>query len=70
MSAMPFVRSAHAPRRVFLAIGRKEVGAFAAAPQHNYLIRSVDPVEPPLNVPHAVYSWRAGRSARPTSARC
>jgi precorrin-6A/cobalt-precorrin-6A reductase len=43
------------PRRVFLAIGRKEVGAFAAAPQHDYLIRSVDPVEPPLQVPHATY---------------
>ena len=43
------------PRRVFLAIGRKEVGAFAAAPQHDYLIRSVDPVEPPLDVPRAAY---------------
>ena len=45
----------NAPRRVFLAIGRKEVAAFAAAPQHHYLIRSVDPVDPPLDVPHAVY---------------
>jgi precorrin-6A/cobalt-precorrin-6A reductase len=44
-----------APRRVFLAIGRKEAGAFAAAPQHHYLIRSVDPVEPPLAVPNASY---------------
>ena len=44
-----------APRRVFLAIGRQEVGAFATAPKHDYLIRSVDPVEPPLNVPHATY---------------
>jgi precorrin-6A/cobalt-precorrin-6A reductase len=43
------------PRRVFLTIGRKEVAAFAAAPQHNFLIRSVDPVEPPLYVPHAAY---------------
>jgi len=43
------------PRRVFLAIGRKEVGAFAAASQHDYLIRSVDPVEPLLDVPHASY---------------
>jgi len=40
---------------VFLAIGGKEVGAFAAAPQHDYLIRSVDPVEPPLDVPRAAY---------------
>jgi precorrin-6A/cobalt-precorrin-6A reductase len=42
-------------RRVFLAIGRKEVGAFAAAPQHHYQIRSVDPVDPPLAVPNANY---------------
>jgi precorrin-6A/cobalt-precorrin-6A reductase len=43
------------PRRVFLAIGRKDVGAFVAAPQHSYLIRSVDPVAPPLAVPNAEY---------------
>jgi precorrin-6A/cobalt-precorrin-6A reductase len=43
------------PRRVFLTIGRTEVGAFAAAPQHHYLVRSVDPVEPPIAVPHAEY---------------
>jgi precorrin-6A/cobalt-precorrin-6A reductase len=42
-------------RRVFLAIGRQEVAAFTAAPQHHYLIRSVDPIEPPLNVPNATY---------------
>lgn len=33
-----------APRRVFLAIGRQEVGAFRVAPQHRYLVRSVEPV--------------------------
>jgi precorrin-6A/cobalt-precorrin-6A reductase len=44
-----------APRRAFLALGRNELAPFAAAPQHFYLIRSVDPVEPPLAVPHAVY---------------
>ena len=42
-------------RRAFLALGRNELAPFAAAPQHFYLIRSVDPVEPPLAVPHAVY---------------
>jgi precorrin-6A/cobalt-precorrin-6A reductase len=46
---------AEQPRRVFLAIGRKDIGAFAAAPQHDYLIRSVDPVVPPLAVPKADY---------------
>src|SRR5215470_3298984 len=44
-----------APRRVFLALGRNELAPFAAAPQHHYLVRSVDPVDPPLEVPHAVY---------------
>ena len=43
------------PRRVFLALGRNELRPFAAAPQHSYLIRSVDPVEPPLAVPDATY---------------
>jgi precorrin-6A/cobalt-precorrin-6A reductase len=31
------------PRRVFLAIGRQHVDAFAAQPQHHYLLRLVDP---------------------------
>lgn len=43
------------PRRVFLALGRKEVAPFAQAPQHHYLVRSVDPIDPPLAVPHADY---------------
>lgn len=44
-----------AQRRVFLALGRNEVRAFEAAPQHIYVVRSVDPVLPPLRVPHATY---------------
>ena len=32
-----------APARVFLAIGRQHLDAFAAAPQHHYLLRLVDP---------------------------
>ncbi|MHA1518378.1 MAG: cobalt-precorrin-6A reductase [Alphaproteobacteria bacterium] len=44
-----------APCRAFLALGRKEIAPFAAAPQHTYLVRSVDPIEPPLTVPHAIY---------------
>jgi len=43
------------PRRVFLALGRKELAPFEAAPQHSYVIRSIDPVEPPLKVPDASY---------------
>jgi precorrin-6A/cobalt-precorrin-6A reductase len=49
-----------APRRVFLALGRKELRPFAAAPQHFYLVRSVDPVDPPLGVPHAAYITARG----------
>ncbi|MDX8538185.1 cobalt-precorrin-6A reductase [Mesorhizobium abyssinicae] len=49
-----------APRRVFLAIGRQEAGAFEAAPQHHYLIRSVDPVEPKLTLPDAIYLLARG----------
>ena len=44
-----------APRRIFLALGRNDIAAFVAAPQHRYLVRSVDPVEPPLRVPQACY---------------
>jgi precorrin-6A/cobalt-precorrin-6A reductase len=48
------------PRRVFLALGRKELQPFAKAPQHDYLIRSVDPVDPPLDVPRATYITARG----------
>ncbi|MGC1353833.1 MAG: cobalt-precorrin-6A reductase [Xanthobacteraceae bacterium] len=43
------------PRRVFVTLGRNELAPFADAPQHHYLIRSVDPVDPPLPLPHVVY---------------
>jgi precorrin-6A/cobalt-precorrin-6A reductase len=43
------------PRRVFVALGRGELAAFAKAPQHFYLIRSVDPVDPPLPLPYVAY---------------
>jgi precorrin-6A/cobalt-precorrin-6A reductase len=38
-------------RRVFVTLGRNALASFAAAPQHAYLIRSVDPVDPPLPLP-------------------
>ncbi|HEV2504715.1 MAG TPA: cobalt-precorrin-6A reductase [Mesorhizobium sp.] len=47
-------------RRVFLALGRQDVGVFEAAAQHHYLLRSVDPVEPPLGVPHVDYLLARG----------
>jgi len=43
------------PRRVFVALGRNELVPFHDAPQHYYLIRSVDPVDPPLPLPHVGY---------------
>lgn len=42
-----------APRRVFLAIGRQGLAAFASAPQHIYLCRLVDPPAAPLPLPRA-----------------
>ena len=43
------------PRRVFVALGRKDLAPFTGARQHQYLVRSVDPVEPPLPLPHCAY---------------
>lgn len=43
------------PRRAFLALGRQELLPFEAAPRHSYLVRSVDPVEPPLSLPDVRY---------------
>lgn len=36
------------PRRVFVALGRQELEPLADHPQHAYVVRSVDPVDPPL----------------------
>ena len=48
------------PRRVFVALGRNELKPFAGAPQHRYLVRSVDPVDPPLPVPQVTYITARG----------
>ncbi|MEE3105439.1 MAG: precorrin-6A/cobalt-precorrin-6A reductase, partial [Pseudomonadota bacterium] len=40
-----------APKRLFLAMGRQELGPVVDFPQHRYLVRSVDPIVPPLAVP-------------------
>ena len=34
------------PRRVFLTVGQGELAPFAAAPWHDYLIRSIEPPDP------------------------
>ena len=41
-----------APRRVFLTVGRLALAAFALAPQHFYLVRTIDPVELAPLLPH------------------
>ena len=40
-----------AARTVFLTIGRQELSAFAAAPQHAYVVRTIEPVGEALPVP-------------------
>ncbi len=40
------------PRRVFLSLGRQELHAFAAAPQHHYLARVIDPPEQAILPPN------------------
>lgn len=43
------------PRRVMLALGRMHVEAFAAQPQHHYLLRFVDePEQPPMLPRHSL----------------
>lgn len=41
------------PTRVFLAIGKQNLTAFAAKPQHHYLLRLVDVPTAPLPLPNA-----------------
>ena len=43
------------PQRIFVAFGRQELAPLLTAPHHRYLIRSVDPVTPPLDLPQVDY---------------
>jgi len=43
-----------APRRVFLTVGRLELPPFAAAPQHSYLVRTIEPIGDALPVPNVL----------------
>jgi len=40
-----------APRRVFLTVGRLELQPFARAPQHAYLVRTIEPIGDALPAP-------------------
>jgi len=42
-----------APQRIFSGLGRQAIGALMQAPQHHYVIRVVDDVAPPPQLPHA-----------------
>ncbi|MEE1655123.1 cobalt-precorrin-6A reductase [Microvirga sp. CF3062] len=42
------------PRRVFLTVGRLELPPFAAAPQHTYLVRTIEPIGEALPVPNVI----------------
>ncbi|PST18782.1 cobalt-precorrin-6A reductase [Mesorhizobium plurifarium] len=53
-----------APRRVFLAIGRQEAFHCEKAPQHSYVVRSVDPVMPPLDLPDVTTILASGPFAQ------
>jgi precorrin-6A/cobalt-precorrin-6A reductase len=37
---------------VFLTVGRLHIAAFEAAPQHRYLVRSIEALDPPPKLPH------------------
>ncbi len=53
--AMPAAARAlgEVPKRVFLTIGQRDLAAFAEAPHHWYLVRSVDPPAPESLPPQA-----------------
>ncbi|WP_415233466.1 cobalt-precorrin-6A reductase [Pseudorhodobacter sp.] len=39
------------PARVFLAIGKQQIGLFSAKPQHHYILRLIDAPDAPLPLP-------------------
>ncbi len=47
-------------QNVFVTLGRQELAPLLTAPQHRYVVRSVDPVEPPLDLPDADYVLARG----------
>lgn len=58
-----------APRRVFLTVGRLALAAFAAAPQHYYLIRTIEAVDAAAHFPrHRLIRARAPFSVEDETA--
>lgn len=58
-----------ARRRVFLTVGQQDLAAFAAAPQHRYLIRSVEPPPPSAVPPQATVITARGPFAEADERR-
>lgn len=48
------------PRRIFVTVGRQEAHVFERAPQHHYLVRSIDPIDPLLRLPDATFLLARG----------
>jgi precorrin-6A/cobalt-precorrin-6A reductase len=48
------------PLRVLLTIGRLQLGAFESAPQHDYVIRTIDPPELLPNLPRKSFLFARG----------
>ncbi len=55
VTALPMAKAS-----VFLAIGRQEIAAFSARPEHHYLLRVVDPPTSPLPLPEATVTVTRG----------
>jgi precorrin-6A/cobalt-precorrin-6A reductase len=53
------------PRRIFAALGRQDLAPLETAPQHFWLVRSVDPVARPLALPRVEYLLGRGPFAAP-----
>jgi precorrin-6A/cobalt-precorrin-6A reductase len=49
-----------AQQTIFVALGRQEVGPLRLAPQHRYIVRSVDAIDPPLDLPDVTYLLARG----------
>lgn len=58
-----------AGRRVFLTVGQQELVPFRAAPQHDYLIRSVEPPDPAALPPLALCIAARGPFQEPDERR-
>jgi precorrin-6A/cobalt-precorrin-6A reductase len=43
------------PQRAFLTIGRQQLAAFLAAPQHHYLVRTIDPAADTQGLPNVAF---------------